>query len=181
MSVAESIVLPAQPTSGQLFELPYGGDGLVAPHSAHVLNMSLTGDATGGTAIIRVHTDPRWCAVVSYALLRVSGLAADAKYAFVLTPGPGTTVLQQQGDIDFANLAGVNDGRMWMPPGVVGTTNVPQGPTDPMNIAAVVDNPGVAETLTLDLRVFNFHKDVKQYVPTQVILSSLPRGGSAPV
>jgi len=67
LSVTSSFTLPAQPATGSAIQVPLGGDGFSAPHSAVVLrSITLAHDVSGGSAVMEVILDDRFCSLVSY-------------------------------------------------------------------------------------------------------------------
>lgn len=66
-AVSTSLVLPAQPTTGDVRYIPLGGNGYTAPFAAYnIIGMSLTGAVGGGAANLAVTLDDRYCSLVSY-------------------------------------------------------------------------------------------------------------------
>lgn len=86
-SVTETIVLPAQPTSGLVDAVPLGGDGFSAPKLAYsIKNFLVTGDASSGNLEQIIRMDQRYCSLVTFATLTIAqGTAADASFRMTIT------------------------------------------------------------------------------------------------
>lgn len=53
-----------------MHRVPLGGNGFNAPQAAYIINnMSLTGDATGGTVQHRIRMDERFCSLIAFAAI----------------------------------------------------------------------------------------------------------------
>jgi len=178
VSVTASLVLPNQPAVGVVADTPLGGDGWSAPHSSQEVSFSLVGDASGGTMSLRVHTDPRWASVVSHITLRKSSAAADWTWALQVFPDR-QAMCQITGTKVALALASASDSVLWCPPPLIGTTGQDgTSASDPFFIFATCVNVDVTETLTMNIKIYNFRKTVRERVPLSVILASLPRSSS---
>jgi len=94
MAVTDTVVLPAQPTTGALTFVPLGGDGFTAPHSAYVLNnQQVTSDASGGATSLIAQMDPRFVSLVSFGSMRMIQ-AADTAVDVRWVIGPATGGVQ---------------------------------------------------------------------------------------
>lgn len=118
MSVTESLVLPAQPTSGKVTLVPLGGDGFSAPHAAYMIETMLaTGDASGTFVRLQVTMDERFCSLPSYVTGQIGqATPADADYRWTF----GTTV-DQGVLVNTADVvsSAVNCAKTWRPPPVI--------------------------------------------------------------
>ncbi len=85
MSVSATLQLPSQPTLGELTYTPLGGDGLLAPFAAHVVNgFRVVGDASGGNATLEVLLDTRFCHIVAFVATQITQATsadADVRYS----------------------------------------------------------------------------------------------------
>lgn len=170
MSVAESIVLPAQPTTGQVTRIPMGGDGQFAPFAAYALQgFSLTGDAGGGNVAHTVTMDSRFCSLVTYVTLtNAQASSADADFRFTMAGLGGNEVpLIAEGGLSVAIAAGVSSStinELWRPPPVV----LPGGP-DVGFVAARMANV-LADVVQLFMMVYLFDIDVRTKTPMGPLL-----------
>lgn len=136
MAVSNSVVLPAQPSTGVLDYIPLGGNGFSAPFAAWSLEaMTVTGDVSGGAASIGISMDMRYCSLVAFvtvAVLQTS--AADADLRIQLT-GSNTT---DQGENVImpsisATVASRTAGTVWRPTPQI----LPGGQSDAANLPRI--------------------------------------------
>lgn len=82
MAIADTVTLPAQPTSGRVHIVPLGGDGFTAPHSMYTISdMALTGDVAGGSLQMDIIFDERYCSLVQFVTFRnAQATPADAEF-----------------------------------------------------------------------------------------------------
>ncbi len=178
MAVEALVTLPDQPAQGTTIEQPLGGNGWTAPHSAHACDISVVSDGTGGASTLRVHTDPRWTCVIAYMLSRVTTPTADYPLSQIIVMGRFAGFCQVTGVVDISDApTGKSAGRLWTPPGIIGTTSEPPSSGTPMYGESVVNNIDT-EAHSLHIRVYNFEKDAQRRVPLSVLLASLPRGSN---
>lgn len=97
MAVAESVTLPAQPSSGSVTFVPLGGDGFTAPQHAYAIqNMAATGAAGGGALSASILMDPRYVSLVAFATMRLVQAADTAiDVRFVIGPQAGGVQIPQ--------------------------------------------------------------------------------------
>lgn len=173
MAVSSTVVLPNQPTAGNVSVNALAGNGYTAPHSETRARITLDGAVGGGTAEITVFWDPRWVSLVSWATFGIAGLAAPAfaemNYRVSAFSSLGATLSIPTG------LTGVDSVATWSPPPQF--ASVPSiGATQP-NFRAVTANID-GDDYQLDLVLYNFKKDVLQVTPLPILLACLPRAGS---
>ncbi len=175
LSVSSTIVLPAQPAAGVVSQIGLAGDGYAAPHSETHVRMTVAGDASGGTATLQFTWDARWCSVLSWCSVTIGGLTAAQEvilsYRISANIGAGTVMTVRD-----PVVSGFSVGATWVPPAQL--ASVPSiGATQP-NLRVVTTNTDV-DSYQVDAVLLNFKKDVRQRIPLQTILASLPRGVSA--
>lgn len=174
MSVSESIVLPAQPSSGKVVDQGLAGSGYWSPHSETQIRIILAGDASGGTASMTFQWDPRWTSMLQWVSFGASGISADVvatiSYRITANLGCGGTVTAVA-----PPTTGFNAQAVWCPPPQL--ASVPTiGGTQP-NLRIVCDNTD-GDTFQLDASLLNFAKDVRNIVPYSSLVSSLARSSS---
>ncbi len=178
MSVSLGVQLPDQPSgSGVTIEGTLGGPGMVAPHSFQDCSINLESDASAGTNFVWVTTDPRWTSVFAYATAEVTSGAAAIPLRIDLVGNIGVRGPGFRGNMLLD--AGLPQTLTWYPPPFLGTS--PLKTTDatfPFRMLAQIPNTDT-ENLSLNIRVYNFQKDIQQRVPLSVLFASLPRGGSS--
>lgn len=129
ISIAETIVLPAQPAIGAVTYIPLGGDGYTAPFAAYsVQGFEMDGDASGGVLTQIIQTDERFCALVSY-------VAGSINMATPANSGARQTISSAR-QVPLMNLSQVvvalpaaftaEINVMWNPPAVIlpGTSDI---------------------------------------------------------
>ncbi len=125
ISVNESIILPAQPAGGVVNYVPLGGDGFTSPFAAYTVNnMNDTGDATGGSAVLKVTMDPRFCALIQYVTWNI-GQATPAAAEFrlrIVSSLNAVPLLVSQGtaaNISLNVSSGNEVGETWTPTPII--------------------------------------------------------------
>lgn len=178
MSVSAQVQVPLQPANGSSVERALGGSGLVAPHSCHDVSINVTGDATGGSATLIIHTDARWVSVFSMAKLVVSSNTATVNFMVDIlgdaqVGGPSCT-----GVLPFDALLPSGSIATWVPQPYFGTSMANRtSAADPLRIRAVIPNVDT-DVFFLNVRIFNFKKNVLEQTPLGVLASSMPRAAS---
>jgi len=163
VAVAETVLLPAQPTLGQgsLFT-PFGGDGRSSPLGIYDVDARIVGDASGGNAVITIGFDPRYTSLVGWAQ---PGVIADtAAGEFVIQVQNSVTGLPNARAI--GTLPGVaeaftaiNSAYLWFPPPLY-------LPGDGRLIATFA-NVDATETYDLACQIYVFDRDVRQLTAMQ--------------
>lgn len=120
VAVSNSVVLPLQPSTGDVRYIPLGGDGFSAPVAAYnVIGLGVTGATGGGSASLTVTFDDRYAALLSYvSVANVQVASADADISIVLTAGSLGMPTQALQENVTAISAVVNAGtirRTWSP------------------------------------------------------------------
>lgn len=122
MTVVASVTLPAQPSTGTLTRVPLGGNGFSAPNAAYALdNMNVTGDAGGGSAILTVTMDDRFCALVAYTTavnVQTASADADLRMRIVATGAP-VVVFSELIPAISATVSTATISKTWFPEPVV--------------------------------------------------------------
>lgn len=180
MAVEERVQLPNQPTSGLLENVPLGGNGLTAPHSAQVVRVNLDGDASGGGSTIYVRMDPRFVSLVSYVNLRVDGVSADQPFRMELRcTTQDAVVVGGNGDhAAIAGFGGTTVNMLWTPPPVL--CGVPQGSIAdgiPPYVRVDISNTNGA-TQVLSMRLYNFDVRAREITPVPALVSALSRSST---
>jgi len=125
VSVTSSFTLPAQPATGAAIQVPLGGDGFAAPHSAVVLrNVNLAHDASGGSAIMETILDDRYVSLVSYMAMFIDQATELAEVVRAEIVGATSPILRE--NIALVPNATLSDtAGVWYPPPWVlpGTSN----------------------------------------------------------
>jgi len=175
VAVASTILLPGQPTAGEVAEVALHGDGYFSPHSEFHVNVQLEADATGGNAVIQIQLDPRWSSVLAWCEIEVASLA-DAKIVnWRLVAGPALAFgINQTVTALTGSVVGTHAPALWVPP--------PQllvGPSRGVatSLTLTTDNTDT-EDLNLSCVFLNYQKDVRNRVSTSVINMPFSRGSS---
>ncbi len=172
MSVAASVQLPDQPTTGFSSTRPLGGSGIVAPHNEQRCQIGVAGDASGNVASLTVQLDPRYASLVAFLQLNSTSQAAyDVEFLIQETDG---TVLRFHKVVPAVSVIPAVHACFFTPPPVLlsGTPGIA-----PPSVDVVTDNVNGA-TLTLNMQVYTFVKNVRELTPLPTIYSCLPRGVS---
>lgn len=175
MAISETVILPGQPVSGTVREVPLQGNGYLSPHSVTQVRINATADASGGNATIIVQFDPRWVSVIGWVGFLIGGLAADqlVQFSYRVTANHGVGVVLTVPD---SSIAGVSPQVSWSPPPIF--ASVPTvGATQPNLRSSLTNTDG--DSYTLDMAVFNFAKDVLTQTPYSLLVQSFPRGVAA--
>ncbi len=167
MSVSSAVTLPNQPTVGTVFEIPLGGDGFTAPRSVYAVEVTLTHDASGGNAGIIVTLDPRYTELVSYICCTLTSASTD--------PTPCQFVVLQNGDDVWTNvvncqLLGATAVGEVRPPGMLLVTTpggIPQAQVNQLNVDG--------DTTKLNMRIYNFEREMIRKVPISLAMFAIPR------
>ncbi len=170
ISVTESIVLPNQPSVGQLNRIPMGGDGQTAPNAAYALQaFELVGDAGGGKVGHVITMDNRFCSLVSWVqLANVQTTPGDVDFRFAMA-GTGTNEvpLLAEGGLAVAIAAAVSTSsinELWRPPPVVlpGGPNVGFVSVDMLNV--------LSDVVRVSMMIYLFDIDVRTKTPMGPLL-----------
>lgn len=163
MSISETLTLPAQPSAGLSEYIPLGGDGWAAPQSAYMIDMQITGDASGGTITFIVLRDERFEQIVNFLQVDCGTVTAQ-EYSFGILRKSGITIHQ----IGVAPEIRGNSNILWTPPTMI----------DPIRWEVRVDNRDT-EVDKFRCLVYNFNIRASEKVPLPILVSSLPRSPSA--
>lgn len=178
MSIATTVALPNQPTTGAVNAIPLGGDGKWAPHSAYSVYVQSDGDGSGGVNDLTVRLDPQYTQVVSYVDIRASGVSADHEFRAEIACTP-TEIFMRFGDLTYKPAgasAGAVAGFIWTPPAVVCSAGVGD-PTDPPYVKVRTENTnGVSIFMTA--RIYNFDKRARELSPLPWLFDSFPRASN---
>lgn len=166
MSVSDTFTLGKQPAAGESIQIPLGGDGILAPSSAYLVNVTLLGVAGGGFSRITIDKDPRYSHLVQYLVARTDRVTA-ADFRFVLIRA-GNTGLDQVGTAPVTAVSGVELSTItWTPPPLFGITQM----------VTYIDNVDT-ETHVMQALVLNFKIGVEQMTPLPILLANLSRTNS---
>ncbi len=166
MSVALTVILPAQPaTGGGALFTPFGGDGRVAPIGVWEVNMTLVGDAGGGNAELTCGFDRRYTSIVTYAQASVTADTAAGEFLLQLrddaTQLPNIRVVGTLPGV-AETFSAVNSSYLWYPP--------PIWLTGDGRISARYVNVDATETYNLDCQIYVFDRSVRQITAMQTLL-----------
>lgn len=176
MSVSSAVTLPAEPTVGNTFFRPLGGDGIVAPHSMIAVNVVLDHDASGGTATITVTFDDRFSSLLPWAGIAVEGAASDVIARIVLSTGSENLPVVETPTITAgsATLQDPSAALIWKPPPYI----IPGGSARGTMSFQVVNTNG--DTSELSMYVLQFNRNVAQITPLAILLANVgPMAGSS--
>jgi len=168
ISVAEQLILPAQPTTGTVDYLPLGGDGFSAPFAAYnIRNFGITGDGSLGSAQLQVVMDQRYCSLIAYVMVRnEQDTVADADIRIRLSAlriagcDLSETVEAMSALLGVATLT-----RTWEPPPVVLPGSGGVGTFLNFRMANLTD-----DDLFLDALIYLFDIRVRELTPMGPIL-----------
>lgn len=166
MAIVEVLTLPNQPTTGEVFFLPYGGDGFVAPAAAWVVKgFGVTGDASGGNVGLNIELDNRFCSLIGYHQVSVNTVAdvdEDVRMSIRSALEPDLTVL---GLMVSHPQFGTDCNALWVPPGII-------YPGERVTtLAADIDNV-LNDVYTVNALIYLFDIRVRTQVPLPPLLAS---------
>lgn len=174
MSVTTTVTLPAQPTIGRSVLTPLGGNGYTAPHACYMVESSVVGDVSGGTAVVQVVGDARYVNLFAFLNAKIAGDAAAGDFQMSLEETSGGTApnIHIVGTIpNVATTFSLNSAFLWFPPPIyykgVGVAS------------SAFANVGVGETYRMAVQVYLFAIDVLQRTPLPLLQWNVP-GVSAP-
>lgn len=175
MSVASSVVIPAQPTTGRTVYTPLGGNGITAPHGCYLVELRIVGDGGAGTSTLSIQGDARFTNLFAWINPKTGASAAANDFVLLLeeTAGstvPNTVVVGTMPQVAAATF-GTNASFLWYPPPVYFKGNG--------RIQAQQPNVGAGETYFLAAQVYVFDIDVAQKTPLPFLQWNVP-GVSAP-
>lgn len=175
MSVASTIALPAQPTTGASVYTPLGGDGQTAPLGCYLVNFQIAGDASGGTATLTITADPRYTNLFAWLNPTVSSAAGAGDFLIVVqesgTSGAASPVVVGTFPQIATTVSTTNATFLWYPPPMYY-----QGLGEAVYIT---DNVGVGETYIMRAQIYLFDIDAPQITPLPYLQLNVP-GVSAP-
>lgn len=168
MAVASTLQLPGQPGVGFSRLIPLNGDGFTSPKSIYELQVSLTGDATGGLSTITVDLDPRYLSMI---------LRMDVVHLGSTTADEFQLIQRLQGSSANSSVVGtltINDASnfdptsgWWDPPTLL--------PID--QISSIIVNVDT-NALILTAWIYNFDINALNTIPLAVLLRSFPRASA---
>lgn len=164
MSVAQTVSLPDNPTTGTARLIVLTGGGFYAPKSMYEVQLTLTGDATGNLSTNVINTDPRFLSLVQR--MEVTSLAGTpVEYQLIQTLA-GSAVNSSVVGLTIANTtSSFNPSTAyWDPPGLLPISQV-------SSIIANVDT--VVHVLTV--WIYNFDINALNTVPLPILLAALAR------
>ncbi len=167
IAVSSTVTLPDQPTSGTVSYVPLGGDGFSAPFASYnIRSMGVTGAAGGGSAVLRVNMDPRFCSLVAFIALQnaqVSALDADFK---VRIASDRMAVPTHSGLITAINasVASVTVSTTWEPPPIV----LPGGGANSFLDTRMLNVD--SDEYTIDVLIYLFDIRVRELTPMGPLL-----------
>ncbi len=173
MSVAATVTLPAQPAAGGTAFIPLGGNGQAAPLGCYQADVSVTGDAGGGTATLTMTLDTRYTNLIAFVNATVSSAAAAPDFALKVDGGIGTTPASVivVGTMPHQGVDTINAAFLWYPPPVYYI----QGG----RIRYVTDNVDATEAYRLNCQIYCFHPEATRLTPLPFLQWNVP-GVSAP-
>ncbi len=162
ISIAETIVLPAQPAIGAVTYIPLGGDGFTAPIAAYsVQGFEMDGDASGGVLTQSIRTDERYCALVAYvsgSINQATPANADSRQTIASTRQVPIMV-NSNVIVALAAAFTAEVNVMWAPPPVI----LP-GTTDTGLISNIWENV-LNDTYRMHCLVYIFDIRVRELTP----------------
>lgn len=177
MSVSETILLPAQPTTGITQIVPLGGDGMTAPMSMSYTEADQTGDATGGTTRIIFRLEEAHAHMVAWLAVQVDSASADEVSLINLVWGARGENLADS-LVMIYNTGGGGNGAygVWKPPPLM----IEPRPVNPaLNtggapyIEAYVANSD-GEVLKCTLLTYQFHPNARSVTPFPLLAANFP-------
>lgn len=149
---------------------PLGGDGMTAPLSATFIQTTVTGDASGGNAILTVNIDPRWAQILDYATLKVENLALDQSVSWQVHNG-NTAQLANETQNLIAPVSAQFQApiTIWYPPLM---TLVQSNPDSVPSMSAFVNN-NVSDVYTCQWKLLNFDREAPHDVPSGIFAANL--------
>jgi len=173
VSVAETLILPNQPTSGIVSRISLGGDGFSSPMAAYtVANFQLTGDGTGGQVTFTVQLDDRFCALVAYASIGASQpTATNISVRFRLDSAPtgqgfAPQVYQPSVVANSLNLNAQTIRAQWTPHAVITPGS------DVINLSCAIINVDLV-VHNFSAMIYLFNINARQRVPIEYLLRAV--------
>ena len=177
MSVAASVTLPAQPTTGVTRYIELGGDGLTSPKLVATCKIQVASDATSGTSTLTIFGDDTFVMIPNWI---ISGIQNTSLVGANLP-------LEQRVD----NYGSGNDRLIYSSVaektviGAAMTTLIPPpmimeqlGPSDPLpSVNSIIANVDT-ETHTLIAQFFLFDRFARSETPIEKLLASIPRSSA---
>lgn len=170
MSVTSTVVLPAQPTLGNVTLLPLGGNGDDAPRSAYLVSsFRVAGDASVGVATLTITLDTVYQSLVSVVSTASSSATAAAEwiYRIISLNDQGVAVHEVAAQVSHLEVGGVTRG-LWSPP-----PDFEAG-----QIIVETANVDATEVYFVSATIYNFNKRATERTPLSVLLASLPRAST---
>ncbi len=163
MSVAVTLILPAQPAAGDgAVFTPFGGDGKTAPLGMYDVGFEIVGDGSGGTATCTLAMDERYTSMVCLANPYIAGDAAAGDFTlFIFDTTLGAPNIRVLGVIPFVGFGTRNGSYMWYPP--------PMFLSGSGRLMFQAPNVGVGETYGLSACVYVFDRNVRQLSPISLL------------
>ncbi len=171
MAVAETVVLPNQPTAGAVHRTPLGGDGYRAPMAAYIIdNFTLAGDATGTSLTGQIGMDERFCALLAYVTLSITQATdqdIDVRYRLDTSQASSPVAPQVQGrrlEFTVSNISTATINDVWTPVPVI----VPGGGAGGLLSVGVVNRD--TDAVRISALIYLFNINVRQVMPMGPLL-----------
>lgn len=167
ISVTANVTLPDQPTAGLVARIPLGGDGFTAPQAAYAIaGHAVTGDVSGGNAVINLTMDPRFCSLVQFVTFEIAqGTSADAEFRMRIAGQLNPPMVDQGLQVAVSStVTGIEVSRTWSPPAVV-LGGAGEGPS----IQAIFKNVD-GDVYDINAYIFLFDIRVRELTPMGPLL-----------
>ncbi len=175
MAVSETVVIPAQPTTGVIEFLPLGGNGQIAPLGCYMIDVQLAGDASGGLAAISVSLDPRYTNLVAFYSATVDSAATAPDYFMDIRADAAASGFSGPAIVGTmphtAIVSTPSASFLWYPPPIY----YPGGG----HISLAMLNVDATEVYAIVAEVYCFDIDIRKITPMGILQMNVP-GVSAP-
>lgn len=153
---------------GSVRYIPLGGDGFSSPFAAYSVDgHQVVGDASGGSATLRVEMDPRFCSLTAFSVLQVQqATPADIGVRMGLNGGsyPGqnnTVVMTNIGAVSIVSVS-----HTFVPVPVV----MPGGANDAVIALGAAILNVLADILTFNAMIYLFDIRARELTPMGPLL-----------
>ncbi len=169
MSVSNEVSLPDQDANGGVITLrPLGGNGFDSPHSMYMCrDIQVAGDAGGGTASLRINTDPRYESIVQLVACAITSDVASTEVRLSVYADKDRWWTALSADTFWTTLDGIST-LTWNPSAIVKASSV-------RLFTGNVDT----ESYRLGCIIYNFDIRASELIPLNVLVAALPRAASA--
>jgi len=167
VTVAETLSLTDQPSTGQIKLVPLGGNGVSAPKSMYEVQATLAHDASGGIVAFTLTRDERFASICTLMNGKVIGAAAGVEMLFTMRSESDGPVANGFANAVPISTVGSSSIAVWNPP-----------PIMTMTTWSLHQNNVNGDSLDFAGWFYNFDVRILELSPMWRILANLPRPGT---